>query len=166
MIELLKNFKIRTVGIEDQSFLREMLYECIFIPSGEIPPPKEIIRKPELAKYVENWNKPDDFGFIIFEILTEKPVGAIWIRNFTEDNKGYGFIEEGIPELSIAVLTEFRGMGIGSYLLENLISKINGKYRTLSLSVNEANPALKLYKRFGFKEVKRLGDSITMKKDL
>jgi ribosomal protein S18 acetylase RimI-like enzyme len=95
-----------------------------------------------------------------------KPIGAVWIRSFTKNNKGYGFVEEGIPELSIALLPEYRGKGLGSFMLETLIDKIKGKYKALSLSVNEANPAVNLYKRFGFKVVKRSGSSITMKKDL
>ena len=163
---MLKDFAVRKAGKEDQSFLREMLYECIFTPPGEIAPPKEIIKKSELAKYVEGWGKPDDFGLIIFEIKTGKSVGAIWIRNFTEENKGYGFIEEGIPELSIALLPEYRRKRLGSYLIQNLIEKVSGKLKAISLSVNDANPALNLYKRFGFIEVKKMENSITMIKEL
>jgi ribosomal protein S18 acetylase RimI-like enzyme len=164
--KLLNDFAIRIAGKEDQSFLREILYECVFTNPGEAIPPKEIIKTPELAKYVENWGKPDDFGLIMFEILTKKPVGAIWIRNFTRENKGYGFVDEGTPELSIALLPEFRGHGLGSSLIKKLIEKTRGKYKAISLSVNEANPALNLYKRFGFIEVDKTGSSITMKKEL
>jgi ribosomal protein S18 acetylase RimI-like enzyme len=143
-----------------------MLYECIFTPPGKAASPKDIIKTPELAKYVEDWGGPDDFGLIIFETQTGKPVGAIWIRNFNEENKGYGFVEEGIPELSIALLPEHRGKGLGRHLIKNLVEKTKGKYKAISLSVNEANAAVNLYKRFGFIEVKKSGNTITMKKEL
>jgi ribosomal protein S18 acetylase RimI-like enzyme len=41
----------------------------------------------------------------------------VWSRCFTRDEPGYGFIDESIPELSIAVATDARGRGIGTALL-------------------------------------------------
>ena len=36
-----------------------------------------------LKKYVEQWGKPDDLGFIA--VIDQKPVGAVWIRHFEDE---------------------------------------------------------------------------------
>lgn len=36
--------------------------------------------------------KDGDRGYIAVEKLTLQSVGAAWIRLFTEDNKGYGYL--------------------------------------------------------------------------
>ncbi len=161
-----KEFGIRSTSLKDQQFLWDMLYECIFILEGEEPPSKDIVNKPELSKYVEGWKKKDDIGLIVYEIKSSKPVGAVWIRIFSEENRGYGFISEEIPELSIAVIREYRGKGLGTLLLKNLFKIIKGKYQSVSLSVSKINHAIKLYKRLGFYEFIKDNNTIILKKVL
>jgi len=57
-------------------------------------------------------------------------------------------------EFSIIVGEEYRGKGIGSYLLSALmkLAKHQFKIELLHLQVYEDNPAISLYKRFGFVE--------------
>jgi GNAT superfamily N-acetyltransferase len=85
---------------------------------------------------------------------------------FTAGNKGYGYIDDETPELSIAVLPEYRGKGIGTDLLRHLIEEVRVRHRALSLSVSSDNPAIHLYKRLGFEVVEQTGTSLTMKKQL
>jgi ribosomal-protein-alanine N-acetyltransferase len=163
---LKKEFDIRPASSKDSRFLQDMLYECIFIAEGEERPDKDIVKKPELAKYVEGWKKKGDTGLIVYEIKSLKPAGAVWLRIFSEENKGYGFINEKIPELSIAVKPGHRGKGLGTLLLNHLFETIKGKYSSVSLSVSQNNPALKLYESAGFYEFIKAGETIIMKKDL
>ena len=61
--------------------------------------------------------------------------------------------------VSIAVLKEYRGRGIGSALLSETISVMKNIYQTASifLEVRVSNtPAIKLYRKFGFKVVRRI----------
>jgi ribosomal protein S18 acetylase RimI-like enzyme len=89
-------------------------------------------------------------------------IGAAWYRLFPADAPGYGFVAPGIPELAVAVVPEFRGMGVGTALLRALISRASEVgYRGISLSVDSRNPALGLYERLGFQVVKD-GESPTM----
>ncbi len=56
---------------------------------------------------------------------------------------------------SIIVAQEHRGRGVGSYLLNNIVALAKNQFRleALYLEVYQGNPAIKLYQRFGFKEV-------------
>lgn len=64
----------------------------------------------------------------------------------------------------MALLKEYRGNGIGTSLMNELFKEAKQRgIRRLSLSVDPGNiPAVKLYERFGFKEVGKVGTSITM----
>jgi ribosomal protein S18 acetylase RimI-like enzyme len=75
---------------------------------------------------------------------------------------GYATLEDSIwdisrhvGELGIAVLHEFRGIGIGSALMDSLVSLASEKrYEKITLSVFHTNKqAINTYKKFGFKKV-------------
>jgi ribosomal protein S18 acetylase RimI-like enzyme len=149
----------------DYPFLREMLYEAIFVPEGEKPFLKSIIDLPEISKYIENWGDNGDFGLIIQ--YNNQPVGAIWCRLYTEDHKGYGFVDNETPEVSIALKADFRNRGFGTQMMEQtfMLAKENG-YKALSLSVDKRNRAANFYKRMGFEIVDARGTDYVMKKEL
>lgn len=71
---------------------------------------------------------------------------------------------EDIPELGMALLPGSRGRGIGKVLLAALLEDLRDRgAKQVSLSVDPRNePAMKLYRGFGFEEVGREGTSITM----
>lgn len=68
-------------------------------------------------------------------------------------------------EFGIVVGTGYRNMGIGSYLMANIIHTAKEKFKieTLHLQANGNNPAVRLYERFGFKEFGR--QNLWMKRD-
>jgi ribosomal protein S18 acetylase RimI-like enzyme len=160
------DYFIRPISATDQPFLWEMLYQAIFIPEGAAPLPREIIHSPEIALYVRNWGQPDDLGLLAADTCTEQPMGAVWLRRFTVDNKGYGYIDDQTPELSIALLPAYRGKGIGTALLSALLVRAQTIYRAVCLSVSVDNPAARLYQRLGFKIVCRDHNSLIMRKSL
>jgi len=151
---------------EDEPVLRDMLYQAIFVPVGEAPPPRDLVFRPELARYVQGWGQPGDLGVIAFDSETGIPTGAAWLRLFSDQAPGYGYVDERTPELSIAVVPEQRSRGIGSELLARLLAAAQGQYTAISLSVSTANPAYRLYRRFGFEQVAKSGESLTMVKKL
>lgn len=152
--------KIRHLTQLDEPFLWEMLYLAVFVPQGQAPLPRKIIHEPIIRRYVENWGLPDDIGFLAID--GNIPVGAAWLRHFSEDYQGYGYIDNTTPEMCIAVLPEYRGKGIGSDLIKQLFELAKDRYMQISLSVSEENPARSLYERMGFQTVKQEGDSLTM----
>jgi ribosomal protein S18 acetylase RimI-like enzyme len=117
------------------------------------------------SRYVDNWGRPGDASMIALD--DGIAVGAAWYRLFTRVAPGYGFVDESIPELTIAVVPSRRGRGFGDELLEGLQERAREEgYSALSLSVEKANPALRLYERFGFRPVDEVGNSVVMKADL
>jgi ribosomal protein S18 acetylase RimI-like enzyme len=156
------DYIVRSATSTDEPFLWEMLYQALFVAPGKAPPPREILSTPELSRYVAGWGRADDLGLLAIEAKSQQPIGAAWLRLLTSDNRGYGYIDDDTPELSIAVLQEHRGRGVGSCLLGRLLSEAHDSYNTISLSVSVENPAVELYKRFGFVMVRIEGASLTM----
>jgi GNAT superfamily N-acetyltransferase len=74
------------------------------------------------------------------------------------DRAGIRFRREDIPEMSVGVRPGRRGRGIGTDLLNGLIEHARSRRLALSLSVQETNPALRLYQRLGFRLVRDEGD--------
>lgn len=138
-----------------------MVYLALYVPPGATPFPREILREPQIARYAEGFGRAGDIGFKAIDENLEI-VGAAWLRTWTEDNCGYGFIDAKTPELSIAVLSRCRGMGIGTALMSQLIEAVSQRAAAISLSVSATNRAMRLYQRCGFVEHGREGDSVTM----
>lgn len=55
--------------------------------------------------------------------------------------------------VDISLLPECRGRGIGTALLEAVIAEASGAGKFVALSVEKLNPALRLYRRLGFRKV-------------
>lgn len=158
----LNGISLRRAEPDDQEFLREMLWHCLFVPPGAEPFAREILALPEISRYVAGWGKPDDYGLIATDEATRQDVGAVWVRLMKGEEKGYGYVDAATPELSIALLPEYRGQGIGTTMMKHLITELPAEYLTLSLSVSRQNPARCLYERLGFSVVEEEGDSIIM----
>jgi len=141
-----------------------MLYHALYVPEGKAPFERSVVNEPEIARYVLDWGRTGDQGFAA--VANNRNAGAAWIRLFTAENKGYGYVADGVPELTIALLPEFRNQGIGTSLLNCLIDESEDHYKALSLSVSADNPAARLYRRLGFQVVEQVGTSLTMKRDL
>ncbi len=108
-------------------------------------------------QYVGGFPRARDYGLVAER--NGDPVGAVWSRYFTTADPGYGFVSDDIPEIGIGVVAGLRGEGIGRALLKAIIA---ASRTDLSLSVEDGNPAIDLYRREGFIEVGRVGEATTM----
>lgn len=143
-------------------FLKEMLYEALYVPKGKPKFPVAILEEPNIAKYVSNWES-NNYDLAMVALDGERLIGAIWGRQFREESKGYGFVNARTPEISMAVLEAYRNKGIGT----NLINAIEVAYaqegiKALSLSVDKSNPAQHLYTRNGYVIYEEVGTAFTM----
>lgn len=67
--------------------------------------PAEIDRRPEFAHYTRLVLERGDFGVAAMPIATLPTyewAGAAWALHLPEQDPGYGFVAEGIPEVSTA----------------------------------------------------------------
>jgi ribosomal protein S18 acetylase RimI-like enzyme len=152
---------IRDIKPIEYCFLKEMLYQAIFVADKKIVLPREIIEQPELRKYIQDFGKTGDLCLVAEQY--GKLLGAIWIRFI----KGYGFVDNETPELSMAVLNGYRGKGIGKQLLTAMIDKLKEKrLKRISLSVDRENYAYGFYKKHGFVDFLADEESIIMTKEL
>ena len=149
---------IREMRPEEHNLLREFLYQAIYLPEGVEPPPRSVVDLPELQVYIRDFGTQPADHCLVAE-LEEKVVGAAWSR-IMED---YGHIDNDTPSLAISLLPEYRGLGMGTRLLNRLLLLLreNG-YRRASLSVQKENPALRLYQRAGFRIAAKKGTEYLM----
>lgn len=153
---------IREIKPSEYSLLEDFLYEAIFIPDGIEPPPKSIVQEPELQIYVSHFGEKKDDRALVAEV-DGKVVGAVWARMMPD----YGHIDDETPSLAISLYKAYRGLGIGTALLQAMLSflKESGYTRT-SLSVQKANHAVKLYQKVGYKVVEENDEEYIMVKYL
>lgn len=137
---------IRPIKANEIMLLTDFLYEAVFKKPGEVFP-RTIIQKPEIWQYVDEFGiYPHDYAFVAE--ADGIVVGAIWARKI----KGYGYVDDATPELAMAVYPEYQKLGIGRKLLAEMISFLKDKgYTQVSLSVQKANYASKMYLELGFK---------------
>ncbi len=151
---------LRPIVGTDEPFLWEMLYLALYVPEGKPPFPREILDEPDIACYVQGWGRPGDWGLLALD--EDRPVGAIWLRLWSGDEIGYGYVSPVIPEFSIALQPEYRNKGLGTRMIKTVISMAQERYTGLSLSVVESSPARLLYERLGFRKVGQVLDSPVM----
>lgn len=89
-------------------------------------------------QYIENY-KHAAFDIIFYN---NKPAGRLYVDRRKDD----------IRIIDIALLPEFRRLGIGSKIMKDLISEADQKKIPLSLHVEQNNPAMTLYETLGFEK--------------
>lgn len=152
---------LREARAADGPFLVEMLaIAANWRPAARHRSVEELLGDPEFAHYISGWPEPRDCG-IVAEV--DAPVGAAWYRFLPGADRGYGYVADDIPELTIGVRDSHRGRGIGEALLRRLIAMAGAnKLRALSLSVEDDNSATRLYERLGFVVVSQADGATTM----
>lgn len=151
-------YTIREMTAQEYPLLDDFLYEAIFVPEGVEPPSKSIITAPELQVYVKGFGVSKDDFALVAEV-ENKIIGAVWVRIMND----YGHIDDKTPSLAISLYKKYRGRGIGSSLIKEMLSLLQAHgYKRVSLSVQKANYAAKLYQKIGFRIIKEIGDEWIM----
>lgn len=140
------SYTIRHIKQQEYQLLDTFLYEAIFLPEGTPQPPRDIILRDELQVYVKNFGSlPDDHCFVAE--TNDEVVGAVWVRIMND----YGHVDDETPSLAVSLLKEYRKQGIGTALMKTMIEHLrNEGYKQISLSVDKANYAARMYLKLGF----------------
>ena len=107
-------------------------------------------RLDEIGKKVEDFPHLDvykkyyglsrnDLG--IYALANQKIAGAVWARKL-HDNEA--------PKLNMALLPEFRSMGIGRQIMEQFLQEAGAVFTALELDILKDSRAITFYEKFGF----------------
>ncbi len=81
-----------------------------------------------------------------------EPIGRLYVSRW----------EREIRVVDVALVPEARGRGVGGALLRDLLAEGKRTGRTVSVHVERFNPAQRLYRRLGFREVEENGPYFLM----
>lgn len=152
------NYTIREMEPTEYPLLDDFLYEAIFIPEGVEAPSKSIIYRPELQVYVAHFGEQKEDLALAAEV-DEKIIGAVWVRIMDD----YGHIDNETPSLAISLYKEYRGRGIGTAMMKKMLALLKERgYKRVSLSVQKANYAFKMYQKLGFEVVNESSEEYIM----
>lgn len=152
----------RELKISEYDLLKEFLYEAIYIPEGVDPPDRSIVEQPELALYYEGFGTGKADHCIVAEDAG-KVVGAAWTRIMDD----YGHVDDDTPSFAISLLRDYRSMGIGTRLMKRMLLHLKEcGFEKVSLAVQKANYAVRMYKKVGFKVIDENAEEYIMICDL
>lgn len=153
---------IREIKTEESGVLKSMLYEAIFHPIDHSLIPLSVLDIPKVKIYVEDFGTRNG-DYCLVADLAGQIVGAAWVRLFVGDIKGYGYVDSSTPELTIALVEEYRSKGIGTRLMKQMLHDLCSQgYQQVSLSVQKENYAINLYKNLSFKIVEEIEEECVM----
>ena len=152
------DYQIRPIHSTEIPLLKDFLYEAIFIPEGTVTPPRDLLDDESLQVYIQDFGKSSDDYCLVAEV-GDKVVGAIWSRIMND----YGHIADDVPSIAISLYKEYRNQGIGSVLLKQMLDLLKSKgYKSVSLSVQKANYAMRMYQKAGFNILSDDGEEVIM----
>lgn len=144
---------IRRMRQSEYAMLPGLLLKAIYLPEGTPPPSFQVVFTPELLPYTVGFGA-GAYDRALCAVVRGEVIGAVWVRLV----KGFGYLDDATPELVLVVEEPFRGRGIGTELLRRmLLQAADEGMERLSLSVQRANPARRLYLRMGFETVRSHG---------
>jgi len=156
------DYRIRELRKEEVNLLENFIYEAIFIPDGVKAPPREIINQPEIQIYISEFGKGISDYCLVAQVQ-EQVVGAVWVRIMND----YGHVDDETPSLAISLYSEYRGHGIGTNLMNEILQSLKNKgCKKVSLAVQKANYAYKMYQKVGFHVIDQNDEEYIMVCDL
>lgn len=144
-------FALRPQGKDDREFLLALFASVREAELAVAPWPDDVKRRfladqfrLQEAHYQAHYPRA---GFDIV-MLGDQPIGRFYVHRGLHDFR----------IIDISLLNTHRGQGIGSALLRSVLAKAKTAGRTVSLHVDQFNPAQRLYRRLGFVPVETVNE--------
>ena len=122
-----------------------------------------------------NWTEEQKNAFALMQCMAQLseykikfPGAAFQVIVFNKRNAGRFYTWENDSEIrliDITLLPQFRGKGIGTALLRDLLKRSEKVQKKISLHVDPDNPALHVYLRLGFIHIKNNGRHYYMERN-
>ena len=156
-IIVMRTIKLRKETAGDDAFLRQIYAsvraeEMAFLPLPEEQKSAFLNMQYDLQRRHYLTAYPDaDYSIILSEDI---PIGRLYV------NRG----EQSFHLMDISLLPEYRGKGLGSYLLKNLLTEAEAARKPISLHVRSNNRAMRLYQGLGFEIIRDDGVYVLMER--
>ncbi|MBL8471718.1 MAG: GNAT family N-acetyltransferase [Rhodocyclaceae bacterium] len=142
--------RLRPIQDEDDGFLR-YLYACIRRhelnllnwDSGR----KEAFLQSEFLAQQQNFRAYYPGAQFDLVLLGENPIGCFYVQQTAQDFR----------VIDLAILPEHRGNGYATAVLTALMQEARIANCSVSIHLEPYNPAVSLYRRLGFREVRMVG---------
>ncbi len=152
-----------TIGLRpriasDEAFLRA-LYACIRMPElAQVdwsPEAKQAFLSSQFDAQTKHYD--DAYHAADFAIVERdgQPIGRLYVYDQAPDD---------VRIVDIALVPEACGQGIGGKLLHDIIAAADVVGKSVSIHVEQFNPALRLYRRLGFEQVGEFGVYFLMRR--
>jgi GNAT superfamily N-acetyltransferase len=106
------------------------------VPWTWAEPRTDLVQSGPLAYYITG--RPRSDRGVIAE-ASGVPIGAAWLRLMPADDPGYAFVAPDVPELSIGVITAWRGRGVSRALLRAAAAQARA-HGAARISSNTSHP--------------------------
>ena len=134
---------LREETSEDETFLRRLYASTRAEEMAYVPWPDEqkaVFLNMQFDLQRRHYRAYHPQAEFMIVLLGEKPAGRFYL-----DRGG-----EALLLIDIALSPEYRGLGVGSHLLENLQAEASVASKPVRLHVETSSHAVKLYQRLGF----------------
>lgn len=143
----MSDFTLVRMGEADRTYLARLNFLTDVFGNEDAETSEHFLE--EARFYLDSW-KPASGGFVVWDGAI--PAGGVWLNWGTERFHGAGFVEEGIPEVAIAVESRYRGRGLASLLLSavaDLAQEMNAPGVSLAVATGNES-AYAVYEHLGF----------------
>lgn len=79
----------------------------------------------------------------LYALVDNQIAGAIWSRRLGDDKA---------PTLSVAIVPEFKGSGVGVFMMEQFLQEAAAQYEEIKIDISFKPKAIKFYEKFGFEK--------------
>ena len=144
--QIITSIQLRSIVETDLDFLHT-LYASTRVEEMAMVPWRQNQKNEFLTQQFEAQHQfyQQQFNQAKFDLVLLKgtPIGRLYV-----DTR-----EDEIRIIDIALIPEYRGKGIGTALMNQVLEQAKKQHKPVRIHVEQNNPALHLYQRLGFKQI-------------